>query len=314
MKLEANSNENSNYCLKATAQIWHQRLGHVHPYRLRKLQVPHKMTETCATCIKNKQSATTLKPKSYNSIPLDLLYMNVVGPVYPPTPGRHWFHLSVLDHATNTQLICQMEGKGQAGKYVRPAINTLKRKSADGSKVKAIRSDQGQEFLSRKLADFLAERGIQHERTACYAPQQNDAERLHRDIREHASSMLNGTNLPQKYWGEPVRAYVHVRNRLPPSHGTDTRPPLELLSGRKPPIDHLRVFGCEARVLKPEPKRIGKFEPKSERGIFIGYENTTTYRVLLEDRLTTSINVRFIEEKMGTYTRATKEKTQPINP
>ena len=216
MKLEANSNENSNYCLKATAQIWHKRLGHVHPDRLRKLQVPHKITETCVTCIQNKQSARAFKPKSYNCRPLDLLYMDVVGPIHPPTPGGHRYYLSVLDHSTKTSLIYLMEGKGQAGKYARAAINTLERKSAEGSKVKAIRTDQGQEFLGRKLADFLAERGIEHERTAGYAPQQNDAERLHRDIREHASSMLNDTNLPKKYWGEAVRAYVHVRNRLPP--------------------------------------------------------------------------------------------------
>lgn len=313
MKLVASATENLNYCLKATAKIWHERLGHVHPDRLRKLQVPHKMNETCVTCIQNKQSATPFKPKTYNYRPLDLLYMDVVGPIHPATPGGHKYYLSVLDHATKTSLIYLMERKGQAGKYARTAINALERKSADGTKVKAIRTDQGQEFLGRKLADFLAERGIEHERTAGYAPQQNDAERLHRDIREHASTMLNATNLPKKYWGEAVRAYVHVRNRLPPTHSTDAKSPLELLNGRKPSIDHLRVFGCEAWVLKPEPRRTGKFEPKSERGIFIGYENTTTYRILLEDRLTTSRNVRFIEERMGTYTRPTEAETQPPN-
>lgn len=225
MKLEASTNENSNYCLKDIAHIWHKRLGHVHSDRLRKLPVPHKMTQTCVTCIENKESARAFKPKSSNCTPLDLLYMDVVGPIHPPTPGGHRYYLCVLDHSTKTSLICLMLGKGQAGKYVRAAINTLERKSANGSKVKAIRSDQGQEFLGRKLADILAERGVEHERTVGYAPQQNDADMLHRDIRENANSMLNGTNLPKIYWGEAVRAYVYVRNRLPLARVRTPTPP-----------------------------------------------------------------------------------------
>ena len=244
MKLQAKANKSANYCLQATAKTWHQRLGHVHAERLRKLQVPYKITDTCETCIANKQSATKFQSKAYDYKPLDLLYMDVVGPIHPATPGGHQYYLSVLDHETKTSLVYLMEAKGQAGKYARLAITTLERKSNHAYKVKAIRTDQGQEFLGRKLADFLSDRGIAHERTAGYTPQQNDAERLHRDIREYASSMLNATNLPKKYRGEAVRAYVHIRNRLPPTHGTDTKSPLELLSGRKPPIKHLRIFGC----------------------------------------------------------------------
>jgi len=310
LKLQAKANESANYCLQATAKTWHQRLGHVHAERLRKLRVPYKLTDPCETCIANKQSATKFQPKNYHYKPLDLLYMDVVGPIHPPTPSDQHYYLSVLDHATKTTLIYLMEGKGQAGKYARAAITTLERKSNGTSKVNAIRTDQGQEFLGRKLADFLSDRGIVHERTAGYAPQQNDAERLHRDIREHASSMLNATNLPKKYWGEAVRAYVHVRNRLPPTHTEETKSPLELLSGVKPSIKHLRVFGCEAWVLKPVPKQTGKFEPRSEKGIFIGYENSTTYRILLEDRMVTSRNVRFIESNMGVYTRPSDEPTE----
>lgn len=308
MKIEAKLNNNGNYCLQASAKIWHQRLGHVHPQRLKKLQLPYKMNETCDACMENKQSATKFKSKLYNYQPLDLLYMDVVGPVHPTTPGGQRYYLSVLDHSTKTAMTYLMTEKGETGKYAAAAINTLERKAGNQLKVKAIRTDQGQEFMGRKFADFLSERGITHEKTAGYAPQQNDAERLHRDIREHASSMLNETNLPKKYWGEAVRAYVHVRNRLPPSHGTDTRSPLELLTGTKPSIEHLRVFGCEAWVLKPEAKQNGKFEPRSERGIFIGYENSTTYRVLLSNRMVTSRNVRFVENRMGQYNWPTDEQ------
>eukprot|EP00963_Diacronema_lutheri_P002830 scaffold220_cov678-Pavlova_lutheri.AAC.1 len=308
MKLEAKLNENKNYCLQATAKIWHQRLGHVHQDRARKLKIPYQLKETCKTCIENKQSARKFQPKAYDYEPLDLLYMDVVGPIYPTTPVGHKYYLSVLDHSTKVSMTYLMEEKGEAGKYARIAINTLERKTKPSRRVRAIRTDQGQEFSGRKLRDFLSQRGIEHERTAGYAPQQNDAERLHRDIREHASSMLNSTNLPKKYWGEAVRAYSHIRNRLPPAQGTRTQSPLELLTGVTPSIKHLKVFGCEAWVLKLAAKQIGKFEPRSEKGIFIGYENSTTYRILLPDRMVTSRNVRFIEDQMGVYTRPVPEK------
>lgn len=303
--IKANLDQSNNYCLTASAKTWHERLGHISSERIKKLKVPYQMTEICEPCMENKQSATKFKKKDYEYKPLDLLYMDVVGPIHPETPAGQRYFLSVLDHATKTSMIYLMSSKGSTGKYVRTAINAFEQKVAGKRTVKAIRTDLGQEFLGTKLAEFLADRGITHEKTAGYTPQQNDAERLHRDIREHASAMLNATNLPNKYWGEAVRAYVHCRNRVPPSLGEDSKSPLEKLSGSKQSIKHLRVFGCEAWVLKPKEKVNGKFDKRSEKGIFIGYENSSTYRVLLSNRLVTSRNVKFNERRMGDYTRPT---------
>ena len=214
--IKASLTENSNYCFHATADIWHQRLGHIHSSRIKKLGLPHKMAENCNACVENKQTATKFKPKDYQYEPLDLVYMNVVGPIHPETPDGHRYYMSALDHATKTCLVYLMPTKGLTGKYARRAINVLEQKAKGDKRVRAIRTDLGQEFLGRKLADFLSERGIEHEKTAGYAPQQNDAERLHRDIREHASTMLNASNLPQKYWGAAVRAYAYTRSDYPP--------------------------------------------------------------------------------------------------
>ena len=304
--IQAKLTSGANYCLAACAKIWHQRLGHIHSDRVKHLKVPHTMTEICEACMENKQTANKFKSKEYKYEPLDLLYMDVVGPIHPETPAGQRYFLSVLDHATKTSLIYLMSSKGSTGKYAKLAINVLERKAGGNKKVRAIRTDLGQEFVGNQLAEFLSERGITHEKTAGYTPQRNDAERLHRDLREHASAMLNATNLPNKYWGEAVRAYCHTRNRVPPAQGEDKRPPLEKLSGSKQSIKHLRVFGCEAWVLKPEAKVDGKFDTRSEKGIFIGYENTSTYRVLLNNRLVTSHHVKFNEQKMGQYNR---EKT-----
>eukprot|EP00963_Diacronema_lutheri_P010157 scaffold970_cov414-Pavlova_lutheri.AAC.1 len=143
--------------------------------------LPHQLTEVCEPCMENKQCASKFKTKEYEYHPLDLLYMDVVGPIHPETPAGQRYFLLVLDHATKTSLIYLMSSKGSTGKYARLAINVLEQKASGNKRVKAIRTNLGQEFLGNKLAKFLLERGITHEKTAGYTPQQNDAERLHRD-------------------------------------------------------------------------------------------------------------------------------------
>ena len=47
--------------------------------------------------------------------------------------------------------------------------------------------------------------------------------------------------------------------------------PYELFNGRKPNISHLHVFGCKFFVLNNGKENLGKFDAKSDEGIFLGY-------------------------------------------
>ena len=61
-----------------------------------------------------------------------------------------------------------------------------------GKKVKALRSDNGGEYISKQFANFCAEKGIKREFTAPYTPAQNDvAEHINRIIQERLMSMLS---------------------------------------------------------------------------------------------------------------------------
>eukprot|EP00963_Diacronema_lutheri_P002901 scaffold228_cov437-Pavlova_lutheri.AAC.7 len=85
---------------------------------------------------------------------------------------------------------------------------------------------------------------------------------------------------------------------MPVSLSANGKTPLELLTGTPTPTSHLRVFGCKAWVLIPEAKRSSKFGARSVPGIFIGYQNNSTYRVLVDDKVVTSRNVFFVENKL----------------
>jgi len=51
------------------------------------------------------------------------------------------------------------------------------------------------------------------------------------------------------------------------------KPPL--FCGRKPNINHLRVFGCSCFVLNNGKENLGKFYEKADLSIFIGYSLTS---------------------------------------
>ncbi|XP_070046348.1 uncharacterized protein [Nicotiana tomentosiformis] len=49
--------------------------------------------------------------------------------------------------------------------------------------------------------------------------------------------------------------------------------PYELLKGRKPNISHLRAFGCKCFVHNNGKDSLGKFDSRSDGGVFLGYSS-----------------------------------------
>ncbi|KAK1618366.1 hypothetical protein QYE76_023883 [Lolium multiflorum] len=146
------------------------------------------------------------------------------------------------------------------------------------SEIKAIRTDNGTEFKNYTMQEFVDDEGIKHEFSAPYTPQQNGfVERKNRTIIEMARTMLSEFNSPHNFWGEAISTVVHYSNRLflRPLHN---KTPYELLTGNKPNVMYIRVFGCKCLV-KNNKGKLGKFETRTIEGIFVGYaENSHAYR------------------------------------
>jgi len=73
--------------------------------------------------------------------------------------------------------------------------------------------------------------------------------------------------------------------------------PYELLNGRKPNVIHLKFFGCKCYILNNGRESLGKFDAKSDKGIFLGYSlNSHAYRVYNKKLMTVeSIHIIFYE-------------------
>ena len=75
--------------------------------------------------------------------------------------------------------------------------------------------------------------------------------------------------------------------------------PYELWKDRKPNIGYFKVFGCKCFILNTKDN-LGKFDPKSDVGIFLEYSNSSkSYRVCNKRTLVVkeSMHVTFDKSK-----------------
>lgn len=98
--------------------------------------------------------------------------------------------------------------------------------------------------LNSVCGNMLQERGIVHQRSYPYTPQQNGViERKHRHMLEITRALRFQGSIPLKYWGQCVIAAAYLINRMP-SRVLKGQSPYERLFGIKPILTHLRVLGC----------------------------------------------------------------------
>ena len=81
--------------------------------------------------------------------------------------------------------------------------------------------------------------------------------------------MLNEAKLPDKFWTDVIYSVVHILNRaqLRPNHEKTS---YELWFDRPTYVKHFRVFESKCYI-KNDEDNLGKFDPRSYEGIFLGY-------------------------------------------
>jgi len=86
----------------------------------------------------------------------------------------------------------------------------------NGSKVKALKSDNSEEYVSNEFKKLCASEGIQWELIAPHNPQQNwVVERKNRSIVQAAWVMLHDEGLSLCLWVKACNTVVYFHNRSP---------------------------------------------------------------------------------------------------
>ena len=90
--------------------------------------------------------------------------------------------------------------------------------------------------------------------------------------------MLLNKNIPQNFWAKAVNTSCHIGNRIFFRAGSK-KTSYEIWKEKKPKVKYFRVFGSKCYILNYR-ENLGKFDAKSDEGIFLGYSiNSQTYRV-----------------------------------
>ncbi|KAI3718322.1 hypothetical protein L6452_19187 [Arctium lappa] len=296
---------------KATQQqswLWHRRLSHLNFRYINKLvrgklvkglpELKYEKEHLCAACEKGKmkRSAHKPKPEPSTSSSLELIHMDLCGPMRTQSLGGKKYVLVIVDDYSRYTWVKFLRSKDETPEVLILFLKTTQVKLQ--RQVKFLRTDNGTEFKNKIVDDYLESVGISHQFSAARTPQQNGVvERRNRTLVEAARTMLSQSDLPLFLWAEAVSTACHTQNRSM-IHRRFQKTPYELINNRTPTIKYFHIFGCKCFVLN-DKESLNKFSAKADEGIFIGYSSTSAaYRVYIKKSKTIIeiVNVTFDED------------------
>ncbi|KAJ9514159.1 hypothetical protein QJQ45_002265 [Haematococcus lacustris] len=285
----------ANSATSNSPQVWHQRLCHASYNALARMQSEGMVSGVPITAAQFRAAASdpaVTFPQCSTSDSFLRADPHVCGPMHASARDGSLYVATFLDEHTKLSVCMPISSKAQVPDIVRTVIEELETQS--GFRCKAIRTDNGTEYVNSRMKEYCRSKGIVHQHSAPYSPQQNGAaERLNRTIFEKARSIIHSADISLSFWAHAVKFANHVRCLLPVSGQPLT--PWEAFYGVKPDLSGLRVFGCRVWLHVPDHQR-SKLQAKSVEGLFLGYEpGSKAYRVLVNGRETCSKDIVFDE-------------------
>ena len=199
------------------------------------------------------------------------MHSDVWGPASVNSFDGYRFYVTFIDDFSRSTFVYLLKFKSEVFKCFQDFHNLVL--NLFSSKIQTLRSDNGTEYTSKIMAQFLSEQRIMHQTSCVGTPQQNGvAERKNRDLLEKARALMIQSHMPKKFWSQGIQTAAYLINRLP-SRVLNFQSPFEILKGRKLDISHLRVFGCTCFVHVQAVHR-DKFDPRSVKCVFLGYSST----------------------------------------
>ncbi|KAG8497843.1 hypothetical protein CXB51_007132 [Gossypium anomalum] len=311
--LDVNQLESRAYVsLTDNAGLWHKRLGHVN-FRSLDLLQKQNLVEDMSKVEASDRVYDVYQFDKQARLPflvnqawrarerLELVHSDICGPMKSPSLNDSKYFVLFIDGLTRLCWVYFLKQKSE----VFEAFSKFKTlvENQTGCKIKALRTDNGAEYLSERFQELCEHAGIHHQLTTIYTPQQNGvSERKNRTVMNMARCLLFQSKLPSKFWEEAVNTSVYLLHKFP-TRAVKDKTPFEAWYGLKPSVSHLKVFGCMCYALIPAERRT-KLERRSAPGIFVGYNSTKKgYRVYdpSTKKILVSRGTIFDEEKFWSW-------------
>ena len=258
-----------------TRSLWHQRLGHLHSAGMTTtaagvtgVTLPvNEPDEFCSTCAISKARVQNIDRtlSELPEAPFDLVGIDIWGPM-TPSMGGFKYAFGAIDY--NSSFAWTYFQKSTA-EYLDNLPLLLGEAKIFDLRIRNLRMDNDPVFVSKAAYAAYADAGIAPQRAAPHSQFMNGKmERHFQTTSNMARSMLSFAELPNTYWVLAFDAAVYIRNRVWSTGAKGI--PFELLTGVRPDLSHLRVFGCPAYVHTPASQQ-RKLSEKAWQGVFVGY-------------------------------------------
>ncbi|KAJ0609721.1 putative RNA-directed DNA polymerase [Helianthus annuus] len=266
----------ANMCFNSVfkSNLWHSRLGHPSDQVLAVLKgcldIKTLDHDPCEICHKAKQVRVPFPLSDHKTKEIgDLVHLDVWGPYRVSSNEGFKYFLTVVDDYSRSVWCYLLKSKMEVFENITDFYELLLTQFK--KRVKIFRSDNGTEFVNHQMSNFLKGKGILHQTTCAYTPQQNGVvERKHRHLLNIARALMFQCGLPLGFWSDCILTAVYLINRLPSSVLLG-KSPYEIVFGFKPSLIHLRNFGCLcfSTVLNESDK----FTYHADKCVLIGYSN-----------------------------------------
>lgn len=184
-----------------------------------------------------------------------------------------------IDDFSRYGLIYLISHKSEVLDYFRQSMSLINN-HLDNS-IKALRTDYGRKYLSKRFKKFCDERRIKKQLTMPYIPQQNGvAKRRNRTLYEMIRLMMAQTNIQLSYQDDALLTTAYILNQVPSKSMQST--PYEQTS-EKPNINNLWQWGSTGFVHNSFHK-YGKFGLRENKCIFVRYPNHFKGYVLIGEQ------------------------------
>lgn len=172
-------------------------------------------------------------------------------------------------------------------------------------KVLLMKTDNAKEL---KPSEFLLENETASQNIPPYSPESNArVEITNRTIVECARTLLQDfftkSNIKdyKALWPEASRCAVYIPNRTLTKRTHESLrgiTPYEILTGEKPDLSHLRIFGSKVKVALLQQSKTNKLNKKTWDGFHVGYAAGNSYRIFIPalDRVFVTKDVIFCEK------------------
>ena len=159
--------------------LWHSRFGHMNFDSLKEMS-RRKFVEglpqisvhdhLCQTYVAKKQRQSPFHQASHfqASRPLELIYMDICGPITPSTLGGSRCFLLIVDDFSRLMWVSMLKLKSSALREFKHFKALAEVEKA--TRIQSLRSDRGGEFTSEDFTELFISQGIKRQLIAPYSP------------------------------------------------------------------------------------------------------------------------------------------------